>query len=58
MIDAAARDRWSTLRADLTPFVARRVSASDVDDVLQDVFVRVCVWVCVCVCACQAAAEL
>jgi RNA polymerase sigma-70 factor (ECF subfamily) len=41
MIDAAARDRWSTLRADLTPFVARRVSPSDVDDVLQDVFVRV-----------------
>lgn len=41
MIDAAARERWSALDAKLRPFVARRVrSPSDVDDVVQDVFVR------------------
>lgn len=41
MIHAAARDQWTRLRAELAPFVARRVAQSDVDDVLQEVFVRV-----------------
>ncbi|MCZ7677899.1 MAG: sigma-70 family RNA polymerase sigma factor [Sandaracinaceae bacterium] len=40
MIDAASRDAWSDLEARLRPFVARRVRAEDVDDVLQDVFLR------------------
>lgn len=41
MIDAAARDRWRDLDAKLRPFVARRVrAAADVDDVVQDVFLR------------------
>jgi RNA polymerase sigma-70 factor (ECF subfamily) len=41
MIDAAARDNWTDLRAQLRPFVARRVHApADVDDVLQDIFLR------------------
>lgn len=31
---------WANLRAKLTPFIARRVGESDVDDVLQEVFVR------------------
>jgi RNA polymerase sigma-70 factor (ECF subfamily) len=41
MIDAAARERWSDLDAKLRPFIARRVrSPSDVDDVVQEVFLR------------------
>jgi RNA polymerase sigma-70 factor, ECF subfamily len=32
---------WSDVAAKLRPFVARRVDASDVDDVLQDVLLRV-----------------
>ena len=41
MIDAAARGAWKELDAKLRPFVARRVrSESDVDDVVQDVFLR------------------
>lgn len=41
MIGAAAREGWSELDAKLRPFVARRVrSPSDVDDVVQDVFLR------------------
>ena len=41
MIDARARGAWRTLEAELRPFVARRVSgAADVDDVVQDVFLR------------------
>ncbi|MBX3270742.1 MAG: sigma-70 family RNA polymerase sigma factor [Sandaracinaceae bacterium] len=40
MIDAGARARWAELRATLEPFVARRVPAEDVDDVVQDVFLR------------------
>jgi RNA polymerase sigma-70 factor, ECF subfamily len=41
MIDAAARDAWRGLDAKLRPFIARRVrAAADVDDVVQDVFLR------------------
>lgn len=40
MIDAEARTAWQDLRARLRPFVARRVASEDVDDVLQDVFLR------------------
>lgn len=41
MIEAAARGAWTDLDAKLRPFVARRVrSPSDVDDVVQDVFLR------------------
>jgi RNA polymerase sigma-70 factor (ECF subfamily) len=41
MIDAAARGAWRDLEAKLRPFVARRVrSAADVDDIVQDVFLR------------------
>jgi RNA polymerase sigma-70 factor, ECF subfamily len=41
VIDAAARGNWTDLRAQLRPFVARRVPAPcDVDDVLQDIFLR------------------
>ncbi len=31
---------WEAVETRLRPFVERRVSASDVDDVMQDVFVR------------------
>ncbi len=41
MIDAAARGAVRDLEAKLRPYVARRVrAAADVDDVVQDVFVR------------------
>lgn len=41
MIDSAARGAWQDLDAKLRPFIARRVrSAADVDDVVQDVFLR------------------
>lgn len=40
MIDADARCAHRELEVRLRPFVARRVSDSDVDDVLQDVFLR------------------
>lgn len=41
VIDPAARGAWRDLQAKLRPFVARRVrSEADVDDVVQDVFVR------------------
>lgn len=41
MIDPTGRSRWRQLEAELRPFIARRLwSAADVDDVLQDVFVR------------------
>jgi RNA polymerase sigma-70 factor (ECF subfamily) len=41
VIDAAAQGAWRELEAKLRRFVARRVgSATDVDDVVQDVFVR------------------
>lgn len=41
MIDAATRGAWRDLEAELRPFVARRVRAqTDVDDILQDVFLR------------------
>lgn len=41
MINVELRGAWSDLDAKLRPFVARRVrSASDVDDVVQDVFLR------------------
>jgi len=41
VIEAHARDRWQELRETLGAFVARRVPAEDVDDVLQEVFLRV-----------------
>lgn len=41
MITPAARGAWRDLEATLRPFIARRVRvAADVDDVLQDVFLR------------------
>lgn len=40
MIPAAARGEWMMVRAALRPFVARRVRPSDVDDVLQEIFLR------------------
>ena len=41
VIDPAARGAWRDLEATLRPFIARRVRAeADVDDVLQDVFLR------------------
>ena len=41
MIDAAARGSWRDLESKLRPFIARRVhAAADVDDIVQDVFVR------------------
>lgn len=42
MIDAAARGAWKELDAKLRPFVARRVrTPADVDDVVQEVFLRI-----------------
>jgi RNA polymerase sigma-70 factor (ECF subfamily) len=42
MIEAAARGAWKELDGKLRPFVARRVrSTADVDDVVQDVFLRI-----------------
>lgn len=41
MIDPAARGAWRVLEAKLRPFVARRVRSDvDVDDIVQDVFLR------------------
>ncbi len=41
MIDASARGGWRDLEAKLRPFIARRVHGdADVDDVVQDVFLR------------------
>ncbi len=41
MIDRAARGAWRDLETKLRPFIARRVPAEvDVDDVVQDVFLR------------------
>lgn len=41
MIDPAARGAWRELEAKLRPFIARRVrSEIDVDDIVQDVFLR------------------
>lgn len=40
MIEPGSRDAWGELEARLRPFVARRVRGADVDDVLQDVFLR------------------
>ncbi|MDD5307440.1 MAG: RNA polymerase sigma factor SigZ [Deltaproteobacteria bacterium] len=41
MINPAARGAWRDLEAKLRPFIARRVRADvDVDDVVQDVFLR------------------
>lgn len=41
MIDAAAQGAWQSLTTRLRPFIARRVeAAADVDDVLQEVFLR------------------
>ncbi|HEY4117663.1 MAG TPA: sigma-70 family RNA polymerase sigma factor [Byssovorax sp.] len=40
MIEPGARAEYAELYERLRPFVARRVATSDVDDVVQDVFVR------------------
>lgn len=40
VIDANARGAWQQLERQLRPFIARRVSDADIDDVLQDVFLR------------------
>ncbi|HMJ12309.1 MAG TPA: RNA polymerase sigma factor SigZ [Polyangiaceae bacterium] len=41
MISSEARGAWNELEARLRPYVARRVaSAADVDDILQNIFVR------------------
>ncbi len=40
MIEAGARGAWRELEGQLRPFVARRVPPADVDDVVQDVFLR------------------
>jgi RNA polymerase sigma-70 factor (ECF subfamily) len=40
-IDAELRGSWAGLQAQLRPFVARRIPAPDVDDVLQNIFLRV-----------------
>jgi RNA polymerase sigma-70 factor (ECF subfamily) len=40
-IDAGMRGSWASLEAQLRPFVGRRIQTSDVDDVLQNIFVRV-----------------
>lgn len=41
MIDAGACGVWGELSARLRPFVARRVAPADVDDVVQEIFLRV-----------------
>jgi RNA polymerase sigma-70 factor (ECF subfamily) len=41
MIDAEMRGAWDVVVAKLRSFVGRRVSASDVDDVVQDVLLRI-----------------
>ena len=41
MIEAGACGVWAELTARLRPFVARRVAPADVDDVLQEIFLRV-----------------
>lgn len=41
MIPAEARGAWREVEARLRPFVARRVARADVDDVVQETFVRV-----------------
>jgi RNA polymerase sigma-70 factor (ECF subfamily) len=38
--DARGDGSWATLQAQLRPFVARRIRTSDVDDVLQNIFLR------------------
>jgi RNA polymerase sigma-70 factor (ECF subfamily) len=40
VIEGASRDAWRELERELRPFVARRVSPADVDDVVQEIFVR------------------
>jgi len=40
MINTAARGAWKQLEQKLRPFIARRVRDVDVDDVLQNVFLR------------------
>lgn len=40
MIEAGARREWDELTAKLRPYIARRVSAADVEDVMQEVFLR------------------
>jgi RNA polymerase sigma-70 factor (ECF subfamily) len=41
MTTTTANHAWAEMRQQLQPFVARRVGAADVDDVLQEILVRV-----------------
>ena len=41
MIDAGMLGSWAGLQAQLRPFVARRIPTPEVDDVLQNIFLRV-----------------
>jgi len=40
MIASEARGAWNEIEGRLRPYVARRVASGDVDDILQEVFVR------------------
>lgn len=41
MIESAASIHWQSLRSQLRPLIAKHLRASDVDDALQDVFLKV-----------------
>jgi RNA polymerase sigma-70 factor (ECF subfamily) len=41
MLDAAARDSWQAVRQRLGAYIARRLPAQEVEDVLQDVLLRI-----------------
>jgi RNA polymerase sigma-70 factor, ECF subfamily len=41
MIASEARGAWSEIESRLRPYVARRVASSDVDDVVQEIFVKI-----------------
>jgi RNA polymerase sigma-70 factor, ECF subfamily len=41
MIASEARGAWNEIESRLRPYVARRVASSDVDDVVQEIFVRI-----------------
>ena len=41
MIDAEARGAWAELESRLRPYIARRVAPGDVDDLVQEVFMRI-----------------
>jgi RNA polymerase sigma-70 factor, ECF subfamily len=41
MIASEARGAWNEIEGRLRPYVARRVASSDVDDVVQEIFVKI-----------------